>query len=426
NIIMDAKTWNVVVSDAANNTTNPIRAIVDTGRYKPNPEKVVIPLSIGDPCVFGNLNSDQLVNDTLIANINSNKFNGYPPSIGYEAARAAIAKFVETETSPLTPADVITACGASGAIELSLTALLNPGDNILIPKPGFSLYECISNSKGFNVKHYNLLPEKSWEIDIEHLKSLIDARTKCIMVNNPSNPCGSNYSVEHLKEILKVADEYCIPIISDEIYAGMTFGDSVFTPMAALTKTVPILSIGGIAKRFLVPGWRLGWVAVHHHGQFEHKQQIRKAIHSLSQLILGPNSLVQSILPTILDKNNAQINKFFVDVNKTLESHSTFTFDTLSKVEGLAPITSGGTMYQMIGLDTSKFEDISDDVEFMGKLLQEESVFVLPGTVFGMKNYFRIVFCAPLEKLDEAYKRIQVFCDKHRKKVVVTDAGDVQ
>eukprot|EP01133_Synstelium_polycarpum_P014185 gene14185-16725_t len=405
--------WNIVASDAANNTTNPIRAIVDTGKYKPNPAKALIPLSIGDPCVFGNMSVAPFVNQCLVQNINSIKFNGYPPSPGYEAARAAVAKFVETPESPLTASDVVLASGASGAIEIAFVALLNPGDNILIPKPGFSLYECICKHKGIEFQHYDLLPSKSWEIDIPQLRSLVNSRTKAILINNPSNPCGSVYSREHLLEILAVANEFCLPIISDEIYAGMTFGQAKFFPIASLTTTVPVLSIGGIAKRFLVPGWRVGWITVHdRNGVFEN---IKKAVISLSQIILGCNSLIQSTLPTILDESNTEIKAFFDEVNATLEKHSTFTVDSLSKIDGLTPITSDGTMYQMIGIDTSKFNGIEDDVVFMGKLLEEESVFVLPGTVFGMKNYFRIVFCAPMDKLTDAYERIQAFCERHRK-----------
>lgn len=396
------KGWSVKPSRAATSTTNPIRELVDSGKYKPNPNKDLIPLSIGDPCVYGNLTVVQAVNEEMIKNINSGKFNGYPPSIGYLPAREAVAKFCETPTSPLGAKDVILASGASGAIEIALDALLNPGDNILLPKPGFSLYECICKSKGYEIKYYNLLPSKSWEADLDQIKSLIDDKTKVILINNPSNPCGSVYSKEHLNQILKVAEEHYLPIISDEIYAGMTFGETQFYPIASLTETVPVLSIGGIAKRFLVPGWRVGWICVHDRNNIFTSNRIPEALAALSTLILGPNSLVQSILPNILDKNNQVIQQFFKETNETLEKHSNLTVEILSKVNGLNPITSSGTMYQMIGIDCSKFKDISDDKEFALKLLNEESVFVLPGSVFGMPNFFRIVFCAPQDKLAES------------------------
>ncbi|KAN0023224.1 hypothetical protein ACTFIU_011391 [Dictyostelium citrinum] len=408
--------WNVESSKSSKNAVNPIRRIVDKGGFKPNPNKSTISLSIGDPCVFGNLNILDYANDLLIENIKSNKFNGYPPSTGYEFAREAIAKYVETPTSKLTSKDIIIASGASGAIELAIGVLLNEGDNILVPKPGFPLYECTSKTKFINVKHYNLLEKEDFKVDLEHLKSLIDDKTKAILVNNPSNPCGIVYSKQHLLDIIEVARHYCLPIIADEIYCDLTFGEHKFYPMASLTDKVPILSIGGIAKRFLVPGWRLGWVAIHDRDNIFLNGRIIEGLVSLSQVILGSNSLVQSILPKLLDPQNTQVKEWCSTITKTLESHSKLTIDMLSKANGLKPVHSSGTMYQMIEIDCSKYEDIADDNEFVGKLLEEQSVFLLQGTVFSLPNFFRIVFCAPIDKLTEAYERMIEFCEAHKKK----------
>lgn len=397
------------MSDSARNTVNPLRNITD-GKNKINPDKAVLNLSIGDPTTFGNLKTHATVTQVLTNNANSYKYNGYPPSVGYESSRAAVAKFVAKPNSPLTSADVILASGASGALDLAITALLNPGDNLLIPLPGFSLYECICGSKGYVVKRYKLLPEKNWEIDIAHMKSLIDDRTRAILVNNPSNPCGSVFSQEHLKEILAVAEEYKLPIIADEIYADMVFTGHTFYPIATLTETVPVLAIGGLAKRFLVPGWRLGWITVHDRNGI--LSEIKQGIVQLSQLILGPNSLAQSILTEILENTPED---FLEGLVKTLEEHSTFTVEKLSKVPGLKPVVAQGAMYQMIEININAFADVTDDIDFMRKLLAEESVFVLPGTIFGMKNFFRIVFCAPIPMLGSAYDRMAEFCARHTK-----------
>lgn len=159
--------------------------------------------------------------------------------------------------------DVIIASGCSGAIDLCITALANEGDNILLPRPGFPLYQTLAESKGIECKYYDLIPEKNWEVAIDHLRSLADNRTKCIVVNNPSNPCGSVYSRSHLQSVLKLADSLKIPIIADEIYADMAFKPYDFISLASLSQTVPILSVGGLAKRYLVPGWRVGWILIH-------------------------------------------------------------------------------------------------------------------------------------------------------------------
>lgn len=395
------------MSDAAKGTVNPLRAITDA-KNKINPDKAVLNLSIGDPTTFGNLKTHQFVTKTLSENAHSYKHNGYPPSVGYESARAAVARFASKEQAPLTSADVVLASGASGALDLCFTALLNPGDNLLIPLPAFSLYECICGSKGFEVRRYKLLPEKNWEADIAHMKSLIDDRTRAILVNNPSNPCGSVYTREHLQQILAVAEECKLPIIADEIYADMAFTGHTFYPLATLTQTVPILAVGGLAKQFLVPGWRLGWILVHDRNNV--LSEIRQAIVQLSQLILGPNSLAQSVLTEVLENTPTD---FFEDLLKTLEENSNFSLDKLSKIPGLKPVVAQGAMYQMVEVDVSKFSDITDDFDFMRKLLAEESVFVLPGTIFGLKNFFRIVFCAPIPMLETAYKRMEEFCQRH-------------
>lgn len=401
--------WKVKMSESARGTLNPLRAITDA-KNEINPDKAVLNLSIGDPTTFGNLKTHAFVTKTLNDNANSYKHNGYPPSVGYESARAAVARFSSRDKATLTSADVVLASGASGALDLCITALLNPGDNMLIPLPAFSLYECICGSKGFNVKRYKLLAEKNWEIDLAHMRSLIDDRTRAILVNNPSNPCGSVYTRQHLIDILAIAEEFKLPIIADEIYADMAFTGHTFYPLATLTETVPILSVGGLAKRFLVPGWRLGWILIYDRNNVF--AEVRQGITQLSQLILGPNSLAQSVLTEILENTPAD---FFEDLMKVLEDNSNFSLEKISKIKGLKPVVAQGAMYQMIEVEISAFKDITDDMDFMRKLLAEESVFVLPGSIFGLKNFFRIVFCAPIPMLETAFKRMEEFCLRHTK-----------
>ncbi|KAK2164060.1 hypothetical protein LSH36_69g02015 [Paralvinella palmiformis] len=176
----------------------------------------------------------KLLNEAVIESIRSEKCNGYAPSTGYEYAREA---------------DVIFTSGCSGALDLAIIVLANPGQNILIPQPEFSLYKTLAESLGIVVKHYNLLPERIWEADLDHLESLIDDNTAAIIVNNPSNPCGSVYSKNHIQGILDIANRYKVPIIADEIYAYFVFPGQEFVSMASQTKDVPILSCGGLTKR---------------------------------------------------------------------------------------------------------------------------------------------------------------------------------
>ena len=412
---MASSSWNLQPSVWIDRTCNPIREVVDQIKRPENPVKEMIPLALGDPTVFGNFHSPEVLKNAIETNLRTERFNGYCPSTGRPEARAAIATFYQTPTSPLTPDDVIITSGGSGALEIAMKALLNPGDNVLLPQPGFALYQTIAEHYGSKCKFYNLTPETGWECDLKQLESLIDSRTKCILINNPSNPCGSVFSKTHLEAILAIADRHKVPIISDEIYAHMCFTGSTFHHVASLTSTVPVLSIGGMAKEFLVPGWRVGWITIHdRNGALSN---IRAGLTKLTQVIIGANTLAQSTLPAILTPNEANGDAASMRAHNTeyvsrLEAHATLTCERLEAVEGLRVVRPGGAMYVMVGIDVDRLEGITSDVDFAQELLTEECVFVIPGSCFRMDNFFRVVFSAPTEKLEEAYDRIAAFCAK--------------
>jgi tyrosine aminotransferase len=394
------------------NPTSPPPPLIFTHKPKPeNPTRT----TPGDPTVFGNFHSPDILKDALETNLRSEKFNGYCPSHGRPEARTAVAEFYQTATSPLTADDVIIASGGSGALEISMKALLNPGDNILLPQPGFALYQTIAEHYDSKCKFYDLTPESGWEADLVQMESLIDDRTRCILVNNPSNPCGSVFSKAHLEGILAIAEKHRLPIISDEIYAHMCFSGNPFFHIASLTTTVPVLSIGGMAKEFLVPGWRVGWITVHDRNDV--LAPIRGGLIKLTQVIIGANTLVQSTLPVLLRKSKDSLEaetmtKFNREYVGRLETHALFTADRLAAIPGLRVVRPQGAMYVMVGVETDQLEGIEDDVQFAQQLLLEECVFVIPGSCFRMKNFFRVVFSAPMEKLTEAYDRIEAFCAK--------------
>lgn len=155
-----------------------------------------------------------------------------------------------------------------------------------------------------------LQPEQQWKIDLEDLENQIDEDTAAIVITNPSNPCGSVFNKEHLYEILDIAARNRVPIVADEIYEHFVFSDNEFVALSALSKDVPILTCSGLTKRFLVPGWRMGWVIIHdRHNIFG--TEVRKGLSNLATRILGPNTLVQRALPAIL---SCTPQSFFDDV----------------------------------------------------------------------------------------------------------------
>ncbi|NWT19823.1 ATTY aminotransferase, partial [Vireo altiloquus] len=401
--------WAVRASEMSKKTFNPVRAIVDSMKVEPNPKKAMISLSLGDPTVFGNLPTNDEVTRAVKEVLDSGQYNGYAPSVGYQSCREAVAAYYNCPEAPLKAQDVILTSGCSQAIELALAVLANPGQNILVPRPGFSLYKTLALSMGIEVKLYNLLPEKAWEIDLEHLESLVDEKTACLIVNNPSNPCGSVFSKSHLQEILAVASRQCVPILADEIYGDMVFADCKYEPIATLSTNVPILSCGGLAKRWLVPGWRMGWILIHDRRDI-FGNEIRDGLVRLSQRILGPCTLVQGALERILHRTPPE---FYHNTLSILKSNADLCYAALSAIPGLQPVRPAGAMYLMVEIEMEHFPEFENDVEFTERLISEQSVFCLPATCFEYPNFFRVVITVPEEMILEACSRIQEFCEMH-------------
>lgn len=401
--------WNVPISDFARLTHNPIRAIVEGLTIDPNPDKILIALSIGDPTIFGNLKPAPEVIDAIRTAVEDGKRNGYGPSTGFSKARQAVAEYVSHQ-GDVTENDVILCSGCSCSLDLCLSVLAGPGQNILIPKPGFSIYRTLAEGFGVECRYYDLIPENNWEVDLEQLESLIDSNTAALIVTNPSNPCGSVFSKAHLEAILAIAEKHYLPIIADEIYEHFVFPGQEFFAVSSLSKKVPVLSCGGLTKRFLVPGWRMGWIVIHDRDNLF--KEVRKGLGNLSARILGANTLVQGALPDIL-KNTPQA--FYDDLVSTLYRHAEMAYKLIKQIRGLRPIMPGGAMYMMIGIDIERFPEFSTDLDFVEALIAEQSVFCLPGQCFEYPNYIRIVLTAPEDMIVEACKRMEEFCDNHYK-----------
>jgi len=294
---------------------------------------------------------------------------------------------------------------------MSITALCNPGENILLPRPGFALYETLAASKGIEARFYNLLPDQAWEADIAQLTSLIDANTTAVLINNPSNPCGSVFSRSHLLAILDVCERHRVPLISDEIYSDMIFDPIAhpFHPAASLSNLhtgcrVPVLTIGGLAKKWLVPGWRVGWILIH--DPVDATGALRSALVSLTQVTLGANTVVQCAIPCILSETPPS---FYAATRAHLARSAQVCLDALKGVPHVRCIKPHGAMFMMVAVDVAHLRGVADDVELCEQLLTEMSVACLPGRCFGYDGYVRIVFTAPEEILREACARIAMF-----------------
>ncbi|XP_062501524.1 tyrosine aminotransferase-like [Corticium candelabrum] len=404
-----SKQWNLQPTTTARNTFNAIRAIIDTSTAKPNPEYETIKLAAGDPAVYPGFEPPSSALEAIRESVNSEKFCGYQPAHGNATARKAVAELYSTPTQSLSSDDVLLTCGCNGALDICFRGLANPGDNILIPSPGFIIYTTMLDSYGIGFKEYRLLPEQNWDVDLYHLESLFDSKTKAIVVNCPSNPCGSVYTKEHKLEIIKLAAKHCVPIIADEVYGGMVFADIEYKSFGALSTDVPILSCGSLAKRYLVPGWRLGWIVLYD-SVTALSSEVRESLVRMCQVILGPCAVIQGAVPKILKETPTE---FFQAINRKLGENAILVFDRLSKVPGLTPIMPRGSMYTLVGIDQKQHAGFKDDYDFTERLYSEMSVRCIPGKAFRAPGFFRIVLCASQAKLIEACDRLSEFCARH-------------
>jgi tyrosine aminotransferase len=399
--------WSVRASDRSLRTINPIRQLVQGISGRPNPAKEFIDLSVGDPTKYGNLEVADDILDDFCSILRSGKCNGYTESMGSLETRRAVAERYTLPNSPLTDADVVLTSGVSGALELALGALANEGDNVLLPQPGFPLFKTILDGFGVECRYYRVLPDDSWEVAVEDLAQLADDRTVAIVINNPSNPCGSVFSASHLKSIVDAAAELSLPIVADEVYADMVFGDRSFVSVASVSRDVPVLSVGGISKQFVVPGWRLGWLLIHDRNSVLEVGRVREGIQKLTTRMLIPNAPTQALVPRMLSKGSTS--GYLQKLMKTLESNAMVLIEGLEDAVGVRIVQPQGSMYLMVEIDVDRL-GFEDDLAFTKALRMEESVFVLPGACFQAPNFVRMVFCAPPHILREASSRIKDFC----------------
>ncbi|KAJ0963095.1 hypothetical protein J5N97_028217 [Dioscorea zingiberensis] len=414
-----AAQWRFVPNAAlatASNTT--IRGFLNLllSNLDGNGPRPVIPLGHGDPSNFPCFRTTRAAEDAIVSAVLSASFNSYAPTVGLATARCAIAEYLSRDLPyKLSPDDVFLAAGCTQSIEIVISVLARPGANILLPRPGFPFYEARCGFSNLEIRHYDLLPERDWEVDLEMVESLVDENTVAMVIINPGNPCGNVFTHQHLAKVAKTARKLGILIIADEVYGHLTFGSNPFVPMGLFGDTVPVLTLGSISKRWLVPGWRLGWiVACDPHGVLR-KTKVVDCIENFLNISTDPATFVQGALPQIIENTS---NDFFFKVINTLKQASDICFDKIKEIDCITcPHKPEGSMFVMVKLDIAYLDNINDDVEFCCKLAKEESVIILPGSALGMKNWLRITFAVEPSSLEDGLSKLKAFCQRHMKQI---------
>ncbi|KAM0909657.1 hypothetical protein ACQ4PT_014676 [Festuca glaucescens] len=393
-----------------------IRAVIGrlTSSVDASSTRSVVHLAHGDPTASACFQTAPEAEDAVVDALRTREHNGYSRSNGEPHARSSVAEYLSRDLPyDLSPDDIYLTSGCVQAVEIMVSALAQPGANILLPKPGFPLYEARTTFSNLEDRHFDLMPERGWEVDLESVKALADDNTVAIVVINPGNPCGSVYSHDHLAQIAETARELGILIIADEVYAHLAFGDRPFIPMGVFGKTAPVITLGSISKRWLVPGWRLGWIATCDPDGILKEAKVNQAIQSYANISTDPATFVQGAVPQIIANTKQE---YFNKILDLLRNSADLLFGKIKDIRGITcPHKPEGSMFVMVKLDLSCLDGFCDDIDFCCTLAKEESVLVMPGTALGMKNWARITFAIDLPSLEDSLERIKSFCDRHGK-----------
>ncbi|XP_076892222.1 nicotianamine aminotransferase 1-like [Bidens hawaiensis] len=369
--------------------------------------KPMIHLGHGDPSVYPCFRTHISVEDALVESVRSANFNCYPAGVGIDPARSAIAEHLSKDLPyKIETDDVFLTAGGNHAIEILLTVLARPDANILFPRPNYPVYEARARFSPLEVRHFDLLPENG-------VKTLADRKTVAIVVINPRNPCGNVYTFDHLKKIAETARELGILVISDEVYAHQVFGDKPFIPMGVFGDIAPVLTLGSLSKRWIVPGWRFGWIAITDPTSILQETGVAGSLKSCLTISADPATVIQGAIPSVI-KNTPK--SFFLNINKLLKEVADLFFEKIKEVPLVTcPHKSEGSMFSMVMLNIPAFKDIADDTDFCMKLAKEECMILFPGSAVGLKNWVRVSFATEPKVLEEAIERMKTFCLKHAK-----------
>jgi alanine-synthesizing transaminase len=358
----------------------------------------VLYLNVGDPNVFDFVTPPHVVEAACRA-MRDNK-NGYAPSSGIPEALDAI-RAEAGRKGIRTVQNIFVTTGASEAVDVCLTALLNPGENVLTPSPDYPLYSAVLCKTGAELNTYYLNEEDGWQPDLDDLKRKINPRTRGIVLINPNNPTGALCTRAMLEQIAELARRHNLLIVADEIYDKLILDGGEQISIAAVAPDVPVVTLGGLSKNYLAPGWRVGWAIVS--GEGAAVKPYVEGAHKLLRARLSANHPEQYAIQAALEGPQDHL----VSVIRRLSSRRDLTVASCNAIPHLSCVPPRGAFYAFPRIDV--FEE---DEVFVKQLLREKHILVVHGSGFGQKpgtKHFRIVFLPQEEVLTRAYSEIGDF-----------------
>ena len=368
----------------------------------------VLKLNIGNPAPFGFNAPEEVIYD-MARNLRDSQ--GYSDSKGIWSARKAIMQYTQIRKIPnVQMEDIYTGNGVSELINLSMSALLDDGDEILIPAPDYPLWTACATLAGGKAVHYMCDEESDWVPDLEDMERKITDRTKAIVVINPNNPTGAVYPKDVLERIVELARRHQLIIFSDEIYDRLLMDGYTHTSIASLAPDLFCVTFSGLSKSHMIAGFRVGWMVLS--GNKRIAQDYIEGIKMLSSMRLCSNVPAQSIVQTALWGNQSV--ETYVRPGGRVTQQRDYVIERLNAIPGISVVKPKAAFYCFPKLDTEKFH-IKDDMQFAYDLLREEHVLVVQGTGFNLPepDHFRIVYLPMMTTLTEGMDKLEHFLESY-------------
>jgi alanine-synthesizing transaminase len=385
--------------------------VLDKARQMEEEGQKIIKLNIGNVAAFGLMPPDEIVQD-MIRNLPDAA--GYTDSKGLFAPRKAVVHYTqEKHVKGVSVDDVYLGNGASELIQIAMSALLNDGDELLIPAPDFPLYTAVVGLSGGVPVHYICDEQSGWLPDIDDIRSKVTPRTRGIIVCNPNNPTGALYPDAVLLQIIELARQHQLVVFADEIYDKTLYDGNTHTSMAALADDVLFVTFNGLSKNYRSCGYRAGWMVVS--GEKRHARDYIEGLNMLASLRLCANTPGQLAIQTAL--GGYQSIKDLVAPSGRLCRQRDLAYELLTQIPGVSVVKPKAALYMFPRLDP-KVYPIADDQQFAYELLADEKVLIVQGTGFNWiaHDHFRVVFLPNSDDLTEAIGRIDRFLGHYRKR----------
>ncbi|HFU9426981.1 TPA: pyridoxal phosphate-dependent aminotransferase [Streptococcus agalactiae] len=380
----------------------------EADRMRANGEKI-LRLNTGNPAAFGFEAPDEVIRDLIT---NARESEGYSDSKGIFSARKAVMQYYQLQNIHVDMDDIYIVNGVSEGISMSMQALLDNDDEVLVPMPDYPLWTACVSLAGGNAVHYICDEEANWYPDIDDIKSKITSKTKAIVLINLNNPTGAVYPREILQEIVDIARQNDLIIFSDEVYDRLVMDGMEHIPIASIAEDIFTVTLSGLSKSHRICGFRVGWMVLS--GPRQHVKGYIEGLNMLANMRLCSNVLAQQVIQTSLGGQQS-IDSMLLPGGRIYEQRN-YIHKAINEIPGLSAVKPNAGLYLFPKIDTDMYR-IDNDEEFVLNFLKQEKVLLTHGRGFNMNtaDHFRIVYLPRVDELTELQEKMARFLSQYKR-----------